>query len=107
MRVLKGVIISAKMTGTVVVKVDRFRRHPKYLVYHRISRRYKAHIPGSEVYRAGDMVLIRETRPLSREIRWEVARRLSEVIPASEEEVTTQITEQEKEPQEEERENSL
>ncbi len=60
------------MQKTVVVRVDRLKKHPKYLKYYRTARRYKAHDADGS-YRPGDVVIIEETRPLSRDKRWRVA----------------------------------
>jgi len=71
MRRLKGIIVSDKMNKTVVVKVDRLRKHPKYLKYYKVSRKFKAHDERND-YKAGDEVIIEETRPLSKDKRWRV-----------------------------------
>ena len=70
-RSLEGVVVSAKMQKTVVVSVTRFKKHPKYLKYYKVSRRFKAH-DETGVYKTGDKVQIEETRPLSKEKRWKV-----------------------------------
>lgn len=72
MRILQGTIVSNKMRKTVVVRVDRIKRHPRYLKRYRISRKYKADAGDAATYRIGDVVRIAETRPLSREKRWRV-----------------------------------
>ena len=72
---LKGVIVSDKMDKTVVVKVDRYVKHPKYGKFYTISKRYKAHDEKNES-NIGDTVRIMETRPLSKLKRW----RLVEII---------------------------
>lgn len=71
MRKLRGTIVSNKMTKTVVVRVDRLKKHPKYQKYYRLSKKFKAHDEKGE-YRIGDVVIIQETRPLSKEKRWRV-----------------------------------
>jgi len=71
MRTLQGVIVSNKMQRTVVVRVDRLARHPKYRKYERIRRAFKADTAGGD-WQVGDEVVIQETRPLSREKRWRV-----------------------------------
>lgn len=71
MRTLKGTIVSDKMQKTVVVRVDRLKMHPKYRKFYRVSAKFKAHNPTGE-YRAGDVVTIREIKPLSKDKRWEV-----------------------------------
>lgn len=72
MRTLKGTIVSDKMQKTVVVRVDRLKMHPKYRKFYRVSTKFKAHNPIGE-YRMGDVVTIREIKPLSKDKRWEVA----------------------------------
>lgn len=71
MRKLKGTIISNKMIKTVVVRVDRLKKHPKYQKYYRVSKKFKAHDEKGE-YKVGDTVIIQETRPISKEKRWGV-----------------------------------
>lgn len=70
-RRLKGEVVSDKMQKTVVVNVTRLRKHPKYLKYYKVSRRFKAHDENNE-YKTGDRVIIEETRPSSKEKRWRV-----------------------------------
>lgn len=70
-RVLKGVVISDKMSKTVVVEVSRMKKHPKYKKYFKISKKFKAHDAEGQ-YHAGDKVLIQETRPISKDKRWKV-----------------------------------
>ncbi|MBI2096584.1 MAG: 30S ribosomal protein S17 [Candidatus Sungbacteria bacterium] len=69
LRRAKGVVVSNKMQKTIVVRVDRLKKHPKYLKYIKTSKRFKAHDEKNEAA-IGDTVIIRETRPLSREKRW-------------------------------------
>ena len=62
-------VVSDKMQKTRVVRVTRFKKHPKYLRYYKVSTKFKAHDEKNE-YREGDVVTIREARPLSKEKRW-------------------------------------
>jgi small subunit ribosomal protein S17 len=65
-----GTVASDKMTKTVVVRVDRLVRHPKYRRYVRRTSKFMAHDElGATV---GDKVRIVETRPLSARKRWRV-----------------------------------
>jgi len=68
-RILKGVVVSDKMQKTVVVAVTRLVKHPKYKKYYKITKRFKAHDEKGE-FHTGEKVLIRETRPMSKEKRW-------------------------------------
>lgn len=70
-RVLEGVVVSAKMTKTVVVAVERRVRHPLYERVVRSTKKYLAHDESGEV-QEGQRVRIEERRPLSRRKRWEV-----------------------------------
>ena len=70
-RKLKGVVVSDKMEKAVVVEVERIRSHPKYLKRYKTHARYKASDPKG-IAKAGDKVIIAATRPLSKNIRWEV-----------------------------------
>ena len=66
-----GTVVSAKMDKTVVVRIDRQKRHRLYGKTMRVTQRYKAHDETNEC-RLGDVVRIAETRPLSRDKRWRV-----------------------------------
>lgn len=70
-RTIIGTVVSDKMIKTVVVEVSRLKMHPKYKKQYKVSARYKAHDEERQ-YHVGDRVVIRETRPLSKEKRWVV-----------------------------------
>ena len=72
-RKLIGRVRSDKMNKTVIVEVVRFKREGIYKKYVRVRKRYKAHDEKNE-FKTGDRVEIVESRPLSREKRWAVAR---------------------------------
>jgi small subunit ribosomal protein S17 len=65
-----GVVASDKMTKTVVVRVDRLVKHPKYRRYVRRTSKFMAHNELDAT--TGDKVRIVETRPLSARKRWRV-----------------------------------
>ncbi len=69
----QGTVVSDQMDKTVVVSVERQLPHPLY--GKRITRRsrFYAHDEANE-YRTGDVVVIEETRPLSKQKRWRVTR---------------------------------
>lgn len=75
-KVKTGVIVSDKMDKTVVVRIDRVKEHPIYKKKFTISKKYKAHDEKNE-YKVGDQVEITETRPLSRDKKYEVVRKIS------------------------------
>ena len=68
-RVLTGLVTSDKMNKTVVVEVTRRVKHPKYRKYINRRKSFKAH-DEENVFKAGDRVVIQESRPLSRSKRW-------------------------------------
>ena len=63
------------MDKTIVVKVDTIKAHPKYKKVVRRSAKFHAH-DEQNTAKVGDVVLIVETRPLSKTKRW----RLAEVV---------------------------
>jgi len=75
-RTLEGIVVSDKMTKTVVVEVTRLKKNQKYQKYFKVSAKYKAHDEKGE-YHTGDKVVISETRPLSRDKRWIVTGKIS------------------------------
>jgi small subunit ribosomal protein S17 len=65
-----GVVASDKMEKTVVVRVDRLIKHPRYRRYVRRTSKFMAHNELEAT--TGDKVRIVETRPLSARKRWRV-----------------------------------
>ena len=65
----RGIVVSNKMTKTVVVQVERMVMDPLYGKYLRRSSNFMAHDEKNEC-KVGDRVRIAETRPLSRHKRW-------------------------------------
>ena len=61
-----GKVVSDKMDKTVVVNVNRYVAHKKYGKYFKIDKRYKAH-DENNTYKVGDLVIIEECRPLSKD----------------------------------------
>jgi small subunit ribosomal protein S17 len=68
-RTMDGRVISDKMDKTIVVEVERFKRHRLYHKVIKVVKRYKAH-DEENACRPGDLVRIVESRPLSKEKRW-------------------------------------
>ena len=66
-----GSVISNKMDKSIVVQVDRRIRHKLYGKFIRKSVKYMADDPNN-VCNIGDVVLIEECRPLSKNKRWRV-----------------------------------
>lgn len=72
---LKGTVVSDKMNKTAVVKVEKIKIHPKYEKRFKVHKKYKAHYETGE-YKIGDQVLIEETRPISKEKKWKIIKRI-------------------------------
>lgn len=68
---LIGQVVSNKMDKTVVVVVERTRRHPLYGKVIRISKRYKAH-DETNACQVGDQVRLIESRPYSKDKHFRV-----------------------------------
>ena len=72
-----GQVVSTKMQKTIVVAVEMRKAHTKYKKIMRTTKKFYAHDEQSSA-RMGDVVRIRETRPLSKMKRWsleEIVRR--------------------------------
>jgi len=73
-----GHVISTKMHKTIVDEVEMRKAHPKYKRVMKTNKKFYAH-DEQNTARIGDMVRIRETRPLSKLKRWN----LEEIIRRS------------------------
>lgn len=71
MRLKKGVVTSNKMNKTLVVSVETYKSHPKYKKRFKVTKKFYAHDEENK-FNEGDVVTIKETRPLSKLKRWEV-----------------------------------
>ena len=74
-----GLVVSTKMNKTVVVAVSRQVRHPQYGKFIRSTSRYMAHDETNSC-NPGDLVRISETRPLSKNKRWQVKEILRKAV---------------------------
>lgn len=72
-KTLEGVVVSDKMKDTVVVLVERYVKHPKYQKFINLRKKFKAHDAGNTC-KIGDKVVIRETRPISKDKHFEVVK---------------------------------
>jgi small subunit ribosomal protein S17 len=70
-RILQGTVVSDKNDKTVTVLVERRFTHPLMKKTVRSSKKYRAH-DEANACKSGDVVRIRECRPLSKTKRWEV-----------------------------------
>lgn len=74
-RTVQGVVVSDKMNKTIVVLVERLVKHPRFQKYFRRRTKYKVRDEENRC-NIGDRVLIVESRPLSKDVRW----RLREIL---------------------------
>ncbi len=74
-QVFSGQVVSAKMPQTVVVEVKTSRRHAKYHKAYTVTKRYKAHVE-SGAYAVGDAVQITACRPVSKDKRFKVVKKV-------------------------------
>ena len=75
-RILQGTVVSDKNAKTVVVKVERRFTHPILGKTVRRSKKYHAHEEKGE-FKRGDVVRIRECKPISKLKTWEAFERVS------------------------------
>ncbi len=84
-----GLVVSTKMQKTIVVEIEMRKAHPKYKRVMKSNKKFYAHDEQNSA-RVGDVVRIREARPLSKLKRWsleEIVRRsslaqLADISPA-------------------------
>ena len=81
-RVMAGTVVSDKNDKTVTVLVERRVMHPVYKKFIRRSKRFAAH-DEANVCKVGDVVYIRECRPISKTKRWEVVSEDTAQAPAA------------------------
>ncbi|NIA14556.1 MAG: 30S ribosomal protein S17 [Nitrospiraceae bacterium] len=74
-----GLVISTAMDKTITVAVMRLVEHPLYKKTSKQTTKFKAH-DAENACGVGDLVRIRETRPLSKTKRW----RLVEIVKRAE-----------------------
>lgn len=76
-KIREGRVQSANANKTIVVKIERRVRHPLYGKEIRIAKKIHVHDEGNKA-KAGDVVRVMETRPLSKLKRWRLVKILSE-----------------------------
>jgi small subunit ribosomal protein S17 len=71
-RTLQGKVISAKMEKSIVVAIERKVKHPLYGKFMKRTTKLHAHDETNQC-KEGDVVLISECRPLSKNKSWTLA----------------------------------
>lgn len=70
-KVIKGVVVSDKMDKTIVVAVETFKTHPKYLKKYLSTKKYHVHDEKNK-YKVGDKVEFFSTKPISKNKTFQV-----------------------------------
>ncbi len=78
-KVYTGRVISAKMDKTITVLVETYKFHPLYGKRVKYSKKFKAHDENNQA-KAGDVVTIMETRPLSASKRFRLVEIVEEAV---------------------------
>ena len=78
-RTLIGRVVSDKMDKTVTVLVERRVKHPMYDKIIVRSKKYHAHNDANQA-KAGDLVEIQESRPMSKTKAWAVTRLVEKAV---------------------------
>jgi small subunit ribosomal protein S17 len=63
---IAGTIVSDKMDKTIVVAVESFKTHPKYLKKYKSTKKYKVHDEENK-YKIGDKVEFVSSKPISKD----------------------------------------
>ncbi|MCD6242865.1 30S ribosomal protein S17 [Candidatus Bathyarchaeota archaeon] len=77
-RILEGVVVSAKMDKTVIVRRDYLHYVPKFKRYERRHSHIPAHNPPCINAKEGERVKIAECRPISKTVSFVVVEKLEE-----------------------------
>lgn len=72
---MKAKVLQNKMKKTIVVEVERIKKHPKYLKHFAVHKKYKVHDEKEEC-EPGDVVMIEESRPRGKNKKWTVVEKL-------------------------------
>jgi len=74
-RRFQGKVVSDKMDKTVIVLIEKSKMHRRYLKRYKVTNRIKAHDEKNE-YKTGDIVIIQECRPLSKDKTFRVIKKV-------------------------------
>ena len=90
-RRLTGEVVSDKMQKTRVVAIVSTKRHPVYEKLYKSTKKLKVHDENNQ-YKVGDVVIIQETRPLSKDKTWEIVElvKKAKVVEKASDEVAEQ-----------------
>ena len=72
-KIRTGQVVSDKMQKTIIVKVLRLAKHPRYNRIIKKHNKFKVHDEANKA-KIGNLVVIEETRPLSKDKRWRLVK---------------------------------
>ena len=70
---ISGVVVSDKMTDTIIVKTESYKKHPKYGKFIKKTKKIVAHDAGNTA-KEGDKVMIVESKPISKTKRFTIVK---------------------------------
>lgn len=70
-RILTGLVVSNKMSKSIVVKVEKTLMHPIYKKFFKSHKKFVAH-DDKQVCKIGDLVRIVEATPISKTKKWQL-----------------------------------
>ena len=82
-KILKGIVTSAKNNKTIVVEVTRKFKHPFYEKVIKRTKKYHAH-DENNIASVGDIVSVKEFRPISKLKTWVLVNGDSETVSEEE-----------------------
>jgi small subunit ribosomal protein S17 len=71
-RTLQGTVVKISGINSISVRVERKQQHPLYGKVVRTHRKYLVHSHNTQDFKPGDIVIIAETRPMSKNKSWKV-----------------------------------
>jgi small subunit ribosomal protein S17 len=71
LKTIKGKVVSDKMNKTIVVAVESFKTHPKYIKKYKSTKKYKVHDSENKC-KTGDMIEFAQCKPVSKNKRFKV-----------------------------------
>jgi len=75
-RTLQGEIVKISSAQTVKVRIEKKQAHPLYGKVIRSHKQYLVHAAETENLAVGDLVIIGETKPISKRKSWEIVSKL-------------------------------
>ena len=78
-REIIGIVVSDKADKTITVKVETYKKDPKYGKRVKYSKKYAAH-DENNIAKVGDIVRVVETKPLSKTKRYSLVEVVEEAV---------------------------